>query len=91
MDPLSKKKLLTHHSGGRHGDVEPSGDDLPSSRVSGRAPEPSQSRVDDDGGDITFRGIMIGHLGFSDEGVYMGGRPSGGASNLVAHEDLKHF
>ena len=39
----------------------------------GRAPEPSRSRVDDDGGDGTFRGIMIGYLGFSDEGVYMGG------------------
>ena len=38
----------------------------------GRAPEPSQSRVDDDDGDGTFRGIMIGCLGFSDEGVYMG-------------------
>ena len=38
----------------------------------GRAPEPSQSRVDDDGGDGTFRGIMIGYLGFSVEEVYMG-------------------
>ena len=38
----------------------------------GRAPEPSLSRVDDDGGEETFRGIMIGDLGFSDEGVYMG-------------------
>ena len=28
--------------------------------------------VDDDGGDGTFRGIMIGYLGFSEEGVYMG-------------------
>ena len=43
-----------------------------SGRVPGRAPEPSRSRVDDDGGDGTFRGIMIGYLGFSDEGVYMG-------------------
>jgi hypothetical protein len=40
--------------------------------VPGRAPEPSRSRVDDDGGDGTFRGIMIGCLGFSEEGVYMG-------------------
>ena len=38
----------------------------------GRAPEPSRFRVDDDGGDGTFHGIMIGYLGFSDEGVYMG-------------------
>ena len=54
-----------HHTGGRHGDVEPSGDDLLSDRVPGRAPEPSRSRVDDDGGDETFRGFLIGCLGFS--------------------------
>ena len=41
-------------------------------RVLGRAPEPSRSRVDDDGGDGTFCGIMIGYIGFSEEGVYMG-------------------
>ena len=61
-----------HHTRGRHGDVEPSGDDLLSGRVPGRAPEPSRSRVDDDGGDRTFRGIMIGYLGFSVEEVLMG-------------------
>ena len=51
--------MLTTHtfSGGGHGDVEPSGDDLPSDRVPGRAPEPSRSRVDDDGSDGTIRGI----------------------------------
>ena len=38
----------------------------------GRAPEPSQSRVDDDGGDGTFRGILIGCLGFSVNEVFMG-------------------
>ena len=48
----------------------------------GRALEPSRSRVDDDSGDGTFRGIMIGYLGFSVEEVYMGegltpGRPVG--------------
>ena len=58
-------KLLTHHSRGRHGDVEPSGDDLPSGRVPGRAPEPSRSRVDYDGSDGTFHGFLIGCLGFS--------------------------
>ena len=61
-----------HHTGGRHGDVEPSGDDLLSGRVPRRAPEPSRSRVDDDGGDGTFRGIMIRYLGFSVGEVYMG-------------------
>ena len=54
-----------HHSGGRHGDVEPSGDDLPSGRVPGRDSEPSRARVDDGGGSGTFRGIMLGYLGFS--------------------------
>ena len=72
MDPESKDELLTHHSGGRHGDVWPSGDDLPSGRVPGRASEPSRSRVDDDGGDGTFHGFLIGYLGFSREEVYMG-------------------
>ena len=38
----------------------------------GRAPEPTQSRVDDDGGGGTFRGILIGYLGFSIEEVFMG-------------------
>ena len=40
--------------------------------MSGRAPEPSRSRVDDDGRGGTFRGIMIRYLGFSSEEVYMG-------------------
>ena len=30
MDPYSQDELLTHHSEGRHGDVEASSDDLPS-------------------------------------------------------------
>ena len=80
MDPYSKDELLTHHSGGRHGDVEPSGDDLLSGRVPGRGPEPSRSRVDDDGGDGTFRGIMIGYLGFSIEEVYIGERATSGGA-----------
>ena len=54
-----------YHSGGRHGDIESSGDNLPSDRVPGRAPEPSRSRVDDDGGEGTFHGIMIKYLGLS--------------------------
>ena len=36
-----------------------------SGRVSGRVSEPSQTRVDDDGGVGTFRGIVLGYLGFS--------------------------
>ena len=55
-----------------HGDVEPFGDELAFGRVSGRAPEPSRSRLDDDSSDKTFCGIMIGYLGFSFEEVYMG-------------------
>ena len=36
-----------------------------SGRVPGRALEPSRTRVDDDGGVGTFRGIVLGYLGFS--------------------------
>ena len=42
---------------GRHGDVEASGDDLPSGRVPGRASELPRSEIDDDGQDGTFRVI----------------------------------
>ena len=38
---------------------------LLSGRVPRRAPEPSQTRVDDNGGCGMFRGILIGYLGFS--------------------------
>ena len=44
----------------------------PSSRVPGRASEPSRTRVVDDGGGGTFRGILLGCLGFSRDGEYMG-------------------
>ena len=54
MDPKSKDELLMHHSEGSHGDVEPSGDDIPSGRVPVRASQPSRSRVDDNGGSGTF-------------------------------------
>ena len=77
---LFRSELLMHHTGGRHVDVEPSGDDLLSGRVPGRAPEPSRSRVDDDGDAGTFCRIMIRYLGFSGEGVYMGGGLTPGAS-----------
>ena len=36
-----------------------------SGRVPGRASEASRTRVDDDGGVKTFRGIELGYLGFS--------------------------
>ena len=39
MDPRSKAGLLTNHPGGRPGDEEPSGIDLPSGRVPGSASE----------------------------------------------------
>ena len=44
----------------------------PSGRLQGRALEPSQTRVVDDGGVGTFRGILLGSLGFSRDGEYMG-------------------
>ena len=49
-----------HLSGGRHGDVEHSGDDLLLWTGAGKS-----FRVDDGGGDGTFRGIMLGYVGFS--------------------------
>ena len=41
MDPRSKVELLTNHPGGRHGDEELSGIDLPSGRVPGTASDSS--------------------------------------------------
>ena len=51
-----------------------------SGRVPGRASEPSRTRVDDGGGDGTFRGIMLGYLGFSGRRQYIGERAARGAS-----------
>ena len=39
-----------------------------SGRVPGRASEPSRTRVGVDGGVRTFRGILLGYLGFSRDG-----------------------
>ena len=45
-----------------------------SGRVPGRASEPSRTRVDDGGGDGHFSGIVLGYLGFSRRGDYIGER-----------------
>ena len=54
----------------------------------GRAPEPSRSRVDDNGGDGTFRGIMIRYLGFSDEGGIYGRKADPGGALWAPHRQL---
>ena len=46
----------------------------PSGRVPGRASEPSRTRVDNGGGYRTFRGWMLGYLGFSRGRQFIGGR-----------------
>ena len=46
----------------------------------GRALEPSQTRVDDGGGDGTFRGIMLGSLGFLGPKEYIGERAASGGN-----------
>ena len=51
----------------------------PSGRVPGRASEPSRTRVGDDGGVRTFRGFLLGSLGFSRDGEYMGEEAESGA------------
>jgi hypothetical protein len=43
-----------------------------SGRVPGRASGPSQSRVDDGGGSRCVSGKLIGYLGFSRRGVFIG-------------------
>jgi hypothetical protein len=45
-----------------------------SGRVPGRASGPSRSHIDDGGGCSMFRGKLIGPLGFSHRGEYIGGR-----------------
>ena len=39
LDPYSKDELLTHLSGGNHGDVEASGDDSPFRQGAGAGPQ----------------------------------------------------
>ena len=68
-----------HHSGGRHGGVEASGDDLPSGRVSRRALEFLRSEIEDDVRDGTFRGISALFLEFSRLREYIGEGEASGA------------
>jgi hypothetical protein len=49
-----------------------SGGDSPLRRVLGRASGPSRSRVDDGGGSRCVSGKLIGFLGFSRRGVFIG-------------------
>jgi hypothetical protein len=49
-----------------------SGGDSPLRRVPGRASGPSRCRVDDDGGSRCVSGKLIGYLGFSRRGVFIG-------------------
>jgi hypothetical protein len=55
-------------------------------RVPRRASGPSRSRVDDGGGTRYLSGILIGHLGFSHRGVFIGeGATSGVGRGAVTH------
>jgi hypothetical protein len=57
-----------------------------SGRVPGRALGPSRSRVDDSGGLRYLSGILIGYLGFSRRGVFIGeGAMSGVGRGAVTH------
>ena len=51
-----------------------------SGRVSGRASEPSRTRVDDGGGYLTFRGWRYGYLTFSGRRHYIGERAASGGT-----------
>jgi hypothetical protein len=57
-----------------------------SGRVSGRASGPSRSRVDDGGGSRCVSGKLIGSLGFSYWGVFIGE----GAASEVDQGGLTH-
>jgi hypothetical protein len=55
-------------------------------KVPGRASGPSRSRVDDGGGTRYLSGILIGYLGFSRRGVFIGeGATSGVGRGAVTH------
>jgi hypothetical protein len=57
-----------------------------SGRVPGRASGPSRSRVDDGGGSRCVSGKLIGYLGFSRRGVFIGER----AASEVDQGGLTH-
>jgi hypothetical protein len=57
-----------------------------SGRVPGRASGPSRSRVDDSGGSRCVSGKLIGYLGFSRRGVFIGE----GAASEVDRGGLTH-
>jgi hypothetical protein len=57
-----------------------------SDRVPGRAFGPSRSRVNDDGGSRCVSGKLIGALGFSHRGVFIGE----GAASEVDQDGLTH-
>jgi hypothetical protein len=63
-----------------------SGGDSLSGRVPGRASGPSRSRVDDDDGSRCVSGKLIGYLGFSSRGVFIGE----GAASEVDRGSLTH-
>ena len=70
-------ELLTLHPGGRHGDVEPSGIDLPSGSVPGAASESSRTRIQGGGSvGMCFWKIIIAPLILSQKAIYRRrGRP----------------
>ena len=72
--------LLTYHTGGLYDDEEGLQGEFPSLAVPGRASDPSRSRDGDDGGYRLFRGFLIGYLGFSSQGQYIGGRRGRGGA-----------
>jgi hypothetical protein len=72
MDPLSKVDYSLIMPEASMAMKKTSGGDSLSGRVPGRASRPSQSWVDDGGGSRCVSGKVIGCLGFSRRGVFIG-------------------
>jgi hypothetical protein len=66
--------------------LQTSGGDSLSGRVPGRASGPSRSRIDDGDGSRCISGKLIGSLGFSHRGVFIGE----GAVSEVDQRGLTH-